>query len=83
VRSEAQEQKHILRRLAELEERVQALERVGDTRSASSLGDAEGPSAHVRELLSVGRKVEAIKAYQEETGAGLKEAKRQVESFGA
>ncbi|MGA8217788.1 MAG: ribosomal protein L7/L12 [Solirubrobacterales bacterium] len=34
-------------------------------------------------MLSVGRKVEAIKAYQEETGAGLKEAKRRVESFGA
>ncbi|MGA8217272.1 MAG: hypothetical protein WB771_01805, partial [Solirubrobacterales bacterium] len=73
VRDAQREQKHILRRLGEFEERVQALERAaGAPGPAPATGDADRPSAHVRELLSVGRKVEAIKAYQEETGAGLK-----------
>jgi ribosomal protein L7/L12 len=40
-------------------------------------------SDRVKELAAdPGRKIEAIKAYREETGAGLAEAKKAVESFG-
>jgi ribosomal protein L7/L12 len=36
---------------------------------------------HIRELLNVGNKIEAIKVYREETGAGLAEAKAAVEEL--
>jgi ribosomal protein L7/L12 len=38
-------------------------------------------SERVKELARAGRKIEAIKVYREETGAGLKEAKDAVEAF--
>ncbi|TDE94816.1 hypothetical protein EXU48_08445 [Occultella glacieicola] len=40
-----------------------------------------GPSSRVADLLARGKKIEAIKAYREETGAGLKEAKDAVDRF--
>ena len=38
-------------------------------------------SERVKELARAGKKIEAIKMYREETGAGLKEAKDAVEAF--
>jgi hypothetical protein len=38
-------------------------------------------SAAVRQLADEGRKIEAIKLYREQTGAGLREAKEMVESY--
>ncbi len=38
-------------------------------------------SERVKELVRAGKKIEAIKMYREETGAGLKEAKDAVEAF--
>lgn len=76
---------HLLRRMAELEERVRALEsRDSGSAETTGWGDAanpDEPSAHVRELIAAGHKIEAIKAYREETGAGLKEAKKRVEQL--
>ncbi len=40
-----------------------------------------GPSAQVLALIQAGRKIEAIKQYRIETGAGLKDAKDAVEAF--
>ena len=37
----------------------------------------------IQDLLSAGRKIEAVKRYREETGAGLAEAKSAVESIDA
>jgi ribosomal protein L7/L12 len=39
------------------------------------------PEQSIRELLAAGRKIEAIKLYREQTGAGLKEAKDAVEAI--
>lgn len=36
-----------------------------------------------RQLLAEGKKIEAIKVYREETGAGLKDAKDAVEAYEA
>jgi ribosomal protein L7/L12 len=43
--------------------------------------DLPPPSDAVKELVSQGNKINAIKQYREETGAGLKEAKDVVESL--
>lgn len=81
---------HLLRRVAELEERVAALERGagspaeregGGLTERYGLGDPLEPSAHVRELAASGNLIEAIKTYRAETGAGLKEAKERVEAL--
>src|SRR4051812_275945 len=40
-----------------------------------------GLDAQVRGLLDEGRKIEAIKVFREETGAGLREAKEAVEAI--
>lgn len=42
---------------------------------------APDPLAQVRDLARRGRKIEAIKAYRELTGVGLKEAKDAVEGL--
>ena len=39
------------------------------------------PSVRVVDLINGGRKIEAIKEYRMETGAGLKEAKDAVEAY--
>ncbi|MDY6830920.1 MAG: hypothetical protein SWC96_03625 [Thermodesulfobacteriota bacterium] len=40
------------------------------------------PSSKVLELLASGKKIEAIKAFREESGASLKDAKVFIESLG-
>lgn len=75
-----------MKRVADLEERLSALEgRVDGARSGFAsdprLADPSEPGAHVRELAMAGHKIEAIKAYREQTGAGLKEAKDAVEEL--
>jgi hypothetical protein len=62
-------------------EKVYALERrlrAVEERVGIDPLDAD-PDAEVLDLLSRGRKIEAIKAYRERTGAGLKEAKDAVD----
>jgi ribosomal protein L7/L12 len=41
----------------------------------------QGANEKVMELLKAGQKIQAIKLYREQTGAGLKEAKDYVESL--
>lgn len=48
--------------------------------------DGEDPAAaslpaEARRLADDGRKIEAIKAYREQTGAGLREAKEAIEAY--
>jgi len=43
--------------------------------------DDSGLGSESRGLADSGRKIEAIKAYREQTGAGLAEAKRAVEAY--
>jgi hypothetical protein len=63
------------------------LRRVSDSLGAirEKLGIVEPPKApaEVFGLLQSGRKIEAIKAYREATGAGLAEAKAAVERLAA
>jgi ribosomal protein L7/L12 len=42
---------------------------------------ASGVSPEILELVRKGKKIEAIKRYREETGVGLREAKKFVESL--
>jgi ribosomal protein L7/L12 len=45
-----------------------------------NLGVAEEPSTEVKELaIAAGKEIEAIKAYREQTGLGLKEARAVVQ----
>ena len=65
--------------------RLARIERKLD-RIMSHLGiadDADDADAHdpVRELLLQGRKIDAIKAYRERTGAGLKDARDAVDEM--
>ncbi len=63
-------------RLARLERKLDAiLEHLG-------INYQEKLSPRVRESLQKGDKIGAIKAYREETGAGLAEAKATVERLG-
>jgi ribosomal protein L7/L12 len=43
--------------------------------------DPETQAGHIRDAIFRGRKIEAIKRYREETGAGLAEAKKAVEDL--
>ena len=43
--------------------------------------DLAPPNDEVRAHLAAGRKIQAIKAYREQTGAGLKDAKDAVEAL--
>src|SRR5207302_9114522 len=57
-----------------------------DHRDKMSPGSEPAPAAigleeRVRSLLAEGRKIEAIRAYRESTGAGLKEAKDVVDAL--
>ncbi len=47
----------------------------------NDLADDSGLSTTVRALADRGQKINAIKAYREETGAGLKDAKEAVEAY--
>lgn len=63
-------------RLAYLESRVSELSRL--------LGVEESPlMIEVKELVTQGRKINAIKLYREQTGVGLREAKDAVDAMEA
>ncbi|MFB9684310.1 MULTISPECIES: hypothetical protein [Amycolatopsis] len=68
------------RRLARVDRRLARVERKLDA-IAGHLGVAtdEPELAEVAELLRQGKKIQAIKAYRERTGADLKEARDAVE----
>jgi ribosomal protein L7/L12 len=40
-----------------------------------------GITQEIRDLVRMGRKIDAIKVYREETGVGLKEAKEAIDSL--
>jgi len=66
-------------RLSALEARVAALEaQLG--RATGAVADA-GASAVVLDLVAKGDLIRAIKVYRQESGAGLREAKRYVEKL--
>jgi ribosomal protein L7/L12 len=81
------------RRIASLEQRLAAIERgLGVDPPADASADSAGgglgfgsdpsygqASPTVVELIAAGKQIEAIKAYREETGCGLAEAKETVE----
>ena len=66
-------------RIGELERKVDFLLReLGlETKYASGAGGG----GEVERLVRAGRKIEAIKAYRESTGVGLREAKEAVEAL--
>lgn len=62
------------------------LVRSGDRRTSPAGGSrvpppAPGSEGSIEGLIASGRKIEAIKAYRAEHGAGLKEAKEAVEAL--
>jgi Ribosomal protein L7/L12 C-terminal domain len=63
------------RRLKRLERKVDLI------LSHLGLDPNQGVSPQVMELVKAGQKIQAIKVYREQTGAGLKEAKDYVESL--
>jgi ribosomal protein L7/L12 len=71
------------RRLTRVDRRLARVERKLDA-IADRLGVAvvEPELAEVTALLRQGKKIEAIKAYRESTGAGLAEARDAVERLG-
>src|SRR4051812_10167619 len=75
--------------LAEAKQAVETLERQLRQEEAASVAvKMPGPGAadqtqQIIELLFAGRKIEAIKVYRTQTGAGLKEAKDAVENLEA
>lgn len=74
--------------LADLKERIEKLESqmaylFRNLGIESGAPPAWRPSPKVMELLASGKKVEAIRAFREESGASLKDAKVFVESLEA
>jgi ribosomal protein L7/L12 len=67
--------------LKEAKEAVEMLEREGRLPVAERRG-LPNVSEEIVSLLEQGRKIEAIKLYREQSGAGLKEAKEAVEEIG-
>lgn len=66
------------RRLTRLESKIDAvMQNLGITWEPPAPGGSDTVISHLR----AGRKIEAIKNYREETGAGLKEAKEAVEAI--
>lgn len=66
------------RRLTRLESKTDAvMQNLGITWEPPAPGGSDTVISHLR----AGRKIEAIKVYREETGAGLKEAKEAVEAI--
>lgn len=75
---------YLRRRVGELEERVARLEQgatgTADGAATAATDDTE-PSAYVRELVASGNTIQAIHEYRKESGLGLKDAKRRIESL--
>ncbi|MEY9895612.1 ribosomal protein L7/L12 [Catenulispora sp. MAP5-51] len=74
-------------RLAAVEEKLDrllahlGLDGDGDGGPAPAVPAAPNAEAHIRALIQAGKKIQAIKAYREVTGQGLKEAKDAVEAM--
>jgi len=71
-------------RIARLEEKVALLmRRIGIEDDAAGASDSSPLLQHaeVERLIRAGRKIEAIKAWRESTGVGLREAKEAVEEL--
>lgn len=71
------------RKVSRMERRLTGLERKLDAvigHLGVEIAEPEMPEVHA--FLEQGKKIEAIKAYRERTGADLKEAKEAVERLG-
>ena len=64
-----------LQRLRRIERKVELI------LSHLGIDPSQGANQQVIELMKAGQKIQAIKAYREQTGAGLKEAKDYVEGL--
>ena len=72
----------VLGSLEAIRQQVAELRRKVDAISTSLTPSAPAVPPEVLGLIQAGRKIEAIKAYREATGAGLAEAKNAVEEMG-
>lgn len=72
-----------IERLQRENQRLLALVKQLKTRLADEAGDVDvfGVSTEERELVEEGRKVDAVKAYRERTGADLLTAKNAIDSL--
>ena len=72
-------------RIVELEMRLAALERKVDSlMKVTQMPDEENHRydfSEIRQLLSMGKKIEAIKRYREISGLGLREAKDMIDQL--
>lgn len=57
-------------------------QRGGPAPAARELPPADSFEGHILRLLTQNQKIQAIKFYREQTGAGLKQAKDEVEALG-
>src|SRR5262245_11232038 len=69
--------------LKQAKDAVEAFERGERLRLPASLPDGVAAQGELLALLKAGQKIEAIKLYRDQTGAGLKEAKDAVEDLAA
>jgi ribosomal protein L7/L12 len=67
--------------LKEAKDAIDALAGAAPMRSLQAVGSAAGDLSTVEDHLRAGQKIQAIKQYREQTGAGLKEAKDAVEAM--
>lgn len=78
---------HLAREVRVLEDLVARLAHragVGSAELAELRGQTQpGITPEIRSLVAEGRHIPAIKAYREQTGAGLKEAKDAIDAFAA
>lgn len=72
-----------IERLQRENQRLLALVKQLKTRLGDDAGDGDvfGVSTEERQLVEAGRKVEAVKAYRERTGADLLTAKNAIDSL--
>lgn len=77
------EQAREIERLQRENQRLLALVKELKTRLGDEAGDFDvfGVSTEERQLVEAGRKVEAVKAYRERTGADLLTAKNAIDSL--
>lgn len=78
--SELEEIKQLSFRLARLERQIAYLFEYLELEYQEPTSDG-GASPEVMELVHRGKKIAAIKRYQQETGTGLKQAKKFIESL--